>query len=247
MLEPEKQSVALTGALEDYLETIYQLIRDKKIARIKDIARARKVKAGSVSPAMRRLSDLGYIDYGRREFITLTPKGEEAARRVYARHVVLTRFFAEILQMPASAAEIDACAMEHNLSNEAMDRLVRLFEYLHHCADGAELLDKFHGSTFMQKTASSQRGCIEVARSKRGAAMQDRSLADLQPGQHGVVTQVQGRGAIRQRLLDMGILPDISVEVERVAPSGDPVWVKVQGFQLSLRKKEAKTVMIEMK
>ncbi|MBM4373322.1 MAG: metal-dependent transcriptional regulator, partial [Deltaproteobacteria bacterium] len=82
----------LTPALEDYLETIFELVQERKVARVRDIAEARSVKAGSVSPAMRRLADLGLIRYHQREFIDLTEQGEEEARRVMARHRVLRRF-----------------------------------------------------------------------------------------------------------------------------------------------------------
>ena len=51
-------------------------------------------------------------------------------------------------------------------------------------------------------------------------------------------------GAIRQRLLDMGILPDTRIEVERVAPSGDPIWIRLQGFQMALRRVEAESIAI---
>jgi len=79
----------LTRSLEDYLETIYILIRDRKVARVKDIAAARDVKMSSVTPAMHRLDDLGYIVYRQREFIELTEKGEKLARKTMARHDLL--------------------------------------------------------------------------------------------------------------------------------------------------------------
>jgi Fe2+ transport system protein FeoA len=56
---------------------------------------------------------------------------------------------------------------------------------------------------------------------------------------------VDGSGAVRQRLLDMGILPGVTIEVERVAPAGDPLWIRLQGYQLSLRRAEAKAIAIE--
>lgn len=73
------------------------------------------------------------------------------------------------------------------------------------------------------------------------------SIAQLKPGDSARVTQVNGTGAVRQRLLDMGILPDVTVEVERVAPAGDPIWIKLQGFQLSLRLKEASSVLVTVR
>ncbi len=119
--------LGLSGSLEDYLETIYLLAQERQFARVRDIASARGVKAGSVSPALKRLSDMGLVNYVRREYVSLTPEGEREARRVFARHQILTRFFKEVLQMPAVAAEEQACSMEHILTNDAMDRLVKFF------------------------------------------------------------------------------------------------------------------------
>jgi len=73
------------------------------------------------------------------------------------------------------------------------------------------------------------------------------SVSNLRPGQSGRVTQVVGEGAVRQRMLDMGIIPNAQIEVERVAPSGDPIWIKLHGFQLSLRRSEAAAVQIALR
>ncbi len=239
------QETVLTGALEDYLETVYQLVQSRKLARVKDIARARSVRAGSVSPAMRRLADLGMIRYVQREYIDLTPLGEEHARRILARHRILTRFFREILQVTPETAEADACAMEHSLSAEGMDHLTRLFEFLRVCPDGRKFLSSFHSCPRIQPASAEcmlhHRDGTEAIDGKGGTT---RSVADLKPGQKGRVTQVSGEGPIRRRLLDMGILPDTTIELERVAPTGDPIWIKLEGMQLSLRRKEASLVSV---
>ena len=73
-----------------------------------------------------------------------------------------------------------------------------------------------------------------------------RPLSDLRPEEKGIVTKVGGRGAIRRRMLDMGVVVGSEVQVERVAPLGDPVAIKIKGYVLSLRKKEAATVQVEM-
>jgi len=238
----------LTSALEDYLETIYELVRDQKFARVKDIARARQVRAGSVTPAMKRLADLGLIRYVQREYIDLTPEGEVEARRVYARHQLMTRFFGQILGVEHKAAEADACAMEHSLSAEGMDRLTRLFEFLDLCPEGKSLLDRFHqcplvhGGQTTDCTACSWAGRDDQCQHLKRRS--DVAVSELKPGQRGRVTHVNGTGAIRQRMLDMGILPNVVVEVERHAPAGDPIWIKLQGFQLSLRRKEAEAVLV---
>lgn len=236
--------VELTDSLEDYLETVYELVRDQKVARVRDIARARNVRPASVSPAMRRLAELGLIEYERREYIGLTPAGEVAARRVVARHQILVRLFEEILRMAPEAAQVDACAMEHSLSDEAVDRLVRFFEFLAICPEAENILEIFHRCSVVHEDVEEcDRPCDRSRRRPRGAPPA-RRLGDLVPGERGAVTQVDGRGEVRARLLDMGIMPDVTVEVERVTPSGDLMWINLGGFQVSLTREEAEAVRV---
>lgn len=236
----------LTSALEDYLETIYELARDRGVARVKDIAKARKVKAGSVSPALRRLSDLGLVRYERREYVTLSPTGEAAARKVFGRHELLTRFLTEVLRVSPGVAAKDACAIEHLLSNETMDRLVRLFEFLRACPEGpATVLGRFHSCPLVLEDAPECGHDCGVHAGVLHTSEDDMcTLSELRPGERGRVARVEAAGAVRQRLLDMGILPDTVLEFERSAPAGDPVWIRLQGYQLSLRRGEAETVHV---
>lgn len=71
-------------------------------------------------------------------------------------------------------------------------------------------------------------------------------LSDLKPGQRGMISKVGGGGQTHRRILDMGVVPQTMVEVERVAPLGDPIEVKVKGYHLSLRKEEAANVYVEV-
>ena len=175
----------LTGSLEDYLETIFELVRDKKLARVKDIAKARGVKAGSVSPAMRRLADLGLIEYVEREYIDLTPAGEVEARRIFAKHQLLTRFFSQILKMSKSSAEADACAIEHNLSDEGMDHIVRFFEFLQGCPEGNQLTVPGHSAQSHQNGYEKDRGkqAGDIPDGLKAQKMQD-DVGAQRPGVH---------------------------------------------------------------
>jgi DtxR family Mn-dependent transcriptional regulator len=237
----------LTSALEDYLETIFELVRDRKVARVKDIAKARSVRAGSVTPAMHRLAELGLIEYVEREYIDLTPEGERAARRVYARHQVLARFFQEVLGTPEAVAQADACAMEHSLSDEGMDHLVRFLEFFQVCPEAREFVARFRDSS--RSPAGAER-CHGSWRGKPGRSSKQggelSSVAELRAGQSARVALVNGTGAIRQRLLDMGLLPNVQLEVQRIAPAGGPIWIKFGGTQLSLRRNEAKVLLVEV-
>jgi DtxR family transcriptional regulator, Mn-dependent transcriptional regulator len=179
----------LTPALEDYLETIYLLSRERHVARIKEIALARNVKSASVTPAMKRLADLGMIDYTQREYIELTEEGAVQARRIYAKHQVLARFLSELLDMNEEISQRDACAMEHTFSDQAMGRMVRLFEFLQDRPEGAEFLHKFHE---WREALDQEREppTDEVGLSDDGlhkATRELRSLSELNLGERGKI------------------------------------------------------------
>ncbi|MBW2276832.1 MAG: metal-dependent transcriptional regulator [Deltaproteobacteria bacterium] len=234
-----KPTDRLTGSLEDYLETIYDLLREHKVARVKDIARLRCVKPGSVSPAMRRLAALGLIRYEQREFIDLTAKGEARARQVVARHQILSTFFRDILQMSPRAADKDACAMEHTLSTEAMDRLARLVEVLESDpALGVTLLDRLKTEIGGSKTARRANRKTTTARSRRV------KLTELRPGETGLVKAIRARGKKRQRLLELGALPEAEVRMERPATRRKGFVVLLQGFAATLTREQAETVIV---
>jgi Fe2+ transport system protein FeoA len=72
-------------------------------------------------------------------------------------------------------------------------------------------------------------------------------LHELKPGEEGKIVKVAGGGAIHRRLLDMGLVSGSDVEVERVAPLGDPIEIKIKGYHLSLRKEEASNIQVEVK
>lgn len=72
-----------------------------------------------------------------------------------------------------------------------------------------------------------------------------KTLANLKPGQTGVVRSLTAEGAVKQRFLDMGITRGVHIQLERRAPFGDPLAVRLRGYSLSLRKEEAKKICIE--
>ena len=235
----------LSGALEDYLETIYELVRDQKVARVRDIARARRVRAASVTPAMRRLAELGLIRYEKREYIDLTPRGQREAQRIFSRHEVLRSFFERVLRMPPEAAVVDACAMEHSLSPEGMDYLVRFIEFVHNCPDGRRFLELFHGCAVAQHAPEECRGECPLRREHRASAEPAvLALSSLGAGSRARVRRIAADGALRDRLLDMGLLPDVVLEVVQVAAGGERVELRVQGFGLRLSGEEARAVLV---
>jgi ferrous iron transport protein A len=73
------------------------------------------------------------------------------------------------------------------------------------------------------------------------------NLSNLKPGEQGRITRLDsGIGPIRRRLMDMGVIPGEQIRVDKIAPMGDPIEVTVKGYNLSLRKGEARGIEIEV-
>ena len=76
------------------------------------------------------------------------------------------------------------------------------------------------------------------------ADVQDRTLRDVAIGDTATVRRLTGEGALKRHIMDMGITKGTSVFVRKVAPLGDPIEVTVRGYELSLRKSEAESILI---
>lgn len=72
----------------------------------------------------------------------------------------------------------------------------------------------------------------------------ERTLRDVAVGESATVSRIAGDGAVKRRIMDMGLTRGTEVKVHKVAPLGDPIEVTVRGFELSLRKDEAEHVLV---
>jgi Fe2+ transport system protein FeoA len=73
-----------------------------------------------------------------------------------------------------------------------------------------------------------------------------KGLNELRVGERGIVKEISEGTNLRRRLLSMGVVPGTEVSVEKLAPLGDPIDVKLKGFHLSLRREEARNIKVEV-
>ncbi|HIU01970.1 MAG TPA: ferrous iron transport protein A [Candidatus Onthocola gallistercoris] len=73
------------------------------------------------------------------------------------------------------------------------------------------------------------------------------TLRDAEVGSTVVVTKIEGEGAYKRRIMDMGITKGCEIYIRKVAPLGDPVEITIRGYELSLRKQDAKCVLVTKK
>ena len=102
---------------EDYLEKILQISQKKDNVHAIDIAREMNFSKPSVSIAMNKLKDQGFIDINKKDEISLTPSGRLIAEKTLEKHVILTKMLMYLGVDEKTALE-DACRMEHDISDE---------------------------------------------------------------------------------------------------------------------------------
>ncbi len=75
----------------------------------------------------------------------------------------------------------------------------------------------------------------------------EKTLDELVINESGIVKKITAQGRIKQRLFDMGITPNAPVMYKKASPLGDPIEISIRGYALSLRKEEAKCIIVEVK
>jgi len=123
----------LTANMEDYLETIAALQKDKGVTRVRDIGAKLKVKSSSVNSALQTLSENGLAIHEKYGYVELTKEGKKIVAQIQNKHDILVRFLRDVLKVSKLTSEEDACKMEHNISEETYVKIVDFVKYAEKC------------------------------------------------------------------------------------------------------------------
>ncbi|RLG57501.1 MAG: metal-dependent transcriptional regulator [Hadesarchaea archaeon] len=131
-----------SSSVEDYLEAIYFIEKERGDVRTSDIASFLKHRPPSVTEMLDKLSKKGFIKHEKYGKVSLTPQGMRVAEEVASRHKTLISFL-ELLGVDRETAEIDACKMEHVLNRRTMSRLRKLVEFVQTAPEEPEWLKHY--------------------------------------------------------------------------------------------------------
>ncbi len=147
----------LSASLEDYLEAIFNLVKESKIARSKDIAKSLGVSRASVTGALRVLKEKGLANYKPYDYVTLTENGRATAAEIAKKHKILESFFIDVLGIEPNIAQETACKAEHALGPGIIAKLLCFIEFVNHSSkNGCDLTDQFQ--KFCNKQTSRSTG-----------------------------------------------------------------------------------------
>ncbi|MBE3593557.1 MAG: transcriptional regulator MntR [Candidatus Carbobacillus altaicus] len=141
-----------TPTMEDYLETIFNLIKEKGYARVADIAERLDVHPSSVTKMVQRLDKDEYLVYEKYRGFMLTNKGKKLGKRLVDRHELLESFL-QLLNLPEDVVARDVEGMEHHVSPETLDALSDLLQFF---AEDPSRLRIFHDLRMASAEASQE-------------------------------------------------------------------------------------------
>jgi len=231
----------ITPSLENYLEGILIVQREKKVVRVKDLARFLKVKASSVIEAVSNLVKMGLVIHERYGYIELTQQGVNLAKEIYERHNTLKKFFRNVLGIEEKIAEEDACKIEHYLSKKTIERILNFIKFIETCP---ETTPEWLGNFFYFVKHKKRPSFCRTRVMKEGKIIL--KLSQLKVGEKAKIVKVIDTGILKRKLLDMGLVKEEKIKVKKVAPLGSPIDVLVKNTHLSLRKEEAEKILVEL-
>jgi len=238
-----KNVLTISPSLEDYLESIFVIKQKKQRVRVKDIARYLKVKAPSVVEVLRKLKEKNLIVHEYYGDIELTQEGLNKAKALYEKHIVLKKFLHQILGIDEKIAEQDACKIEHYLSKETLERIIKFINFIETCPQGVpEWLNNFYYFVKHKRRPPECKAKFLGQNSQNKIA----KLSDLKVGTKAKILKIADTGVLKSKLLGLGFVKGEVVKIEKVAPLGSPLDVLIKNTHISLRKEEAEKVIVEV-
>jgi DtxR family Mn-dependent transcriptional regulator len=242
---PKKVTIMSSKSIEDYLKALYILSRNGESVSTTEIAEHFKIAPASVTEMLKKLAKKGYVKYSPYHGANLTKEGFQIAEKITRKHRLLERFLHDVLRIGKDHIHVQACEMEHALSDEAEEALCRFLRHPDRCPDDGKTIPacelpfstceecvKLHKKNLEE---SGKREHIPVA------------ISHLKDGEHGRVSFIRGGHKVLQRLCDMGLTPGTEVTVVKSAPFHGPLEILVRGSRLALGRGMTEIIFVEAK
>ncbi len=240
MLDDNEKVSANIG---DYLKIIYQLGGDEELIKTTSIAKRLSIAPGSVTQMLKKMDNLGFVEYFQYKGVKLTEKGLKLAKKVTRKHRLLERFMYDVLKLKKTAIHRQACEMEHSLSDDAERALCQVLKHPETCPDDREPIPecdlKFSSCDECIKTIGEE--LEEIGKREKSLI----SIMELKDHQKGKISFIRGDHKVIQRLLDMGITIGAIVSVMEIAPLSGPVEVLVSGSKMGIGRDIACNIFVD--
>lgn len=215
----------ITPGIEEYLEALFHLQEEDKAVSTKALAGKLSIKPASVTEMIKKLSAQKLVAYIPYHGVKLTKNGKQAAAILVRRHRLSERFLADMLGIPWEELHDEACKFEHVISDKVEKKLLEALGNPSTCPHG----NPIPGADGKVATTSAE------------------PLSKLMPRTEGRISKITDESpGFLQYLADLGLMPDVDVEIEEVAPFGGPIIVKARGAKYALGRQVAEHIYVNI-
>ncbi len=219
------QLVKISENAEDYLACIYDLSREGGPVKTSEISNRLNLSPASVTEMTQRLASEGYLNYERYKGVTLTPEGASVAKKIKRRHRLLERFLVDVLGRTSEDSHEEAMKLEHNFSDESVEKLSRMMNNPTVCPDGDP---------------------IPAPECPHDEEQESFPVGELEEGEEGTITHlICDDPAKIRRLISMGFVPGRTVVVEDRVPMGGPLLIRLNEMRVAIGRDYATLIQVE--
>ncbi len=213
----------ITQAVQDYLKIIFKLANNGKAVSTNAIAERLQISQASVTGMIKKLSDLKLVTHRPYYGVELTQTGRKIALEIIRHHRLLELYLAEALGYSWDRVHDEAEKLEHVISEEFEDKMAKIL--------GNPTADP-HGAPIPSKDGLIEERTLEC-------------LSVIDAGQKVQVKEVSDKDPEMLRYLgDIGIFPDVMIDVMEKAPFGGPLLIKVAGKEYNLGERLTDNILV---
>jgi len=232
----------LSENIEEYLEVLYKYGNKKNHVSTTTISKQLKIAPGSVTQMLKKLEDLGYIDYVPYKGATLTDKGTKIAQKITRKHRILERFLADVLHIKEENIHIQACNMEHSLSDEAERAMCHILEQPDKCP-GEKPIPACDLDFNSCEECINEDFDIEETGIRNGNLI---SISQLYSNESGRVSFIRGNSSVLKKLVSLGIAIGTTVSVEEINQLDEIINVYINDSNVELTREIANNIFVEL-
>ena len=232
----------ISDNIEEYLEVLYRNGSNKEQVSTTQLSKDLGIAPGSVTQMLKKLEDLGYIEYVPYKGATLTDEGMRIAQKITRKHRILEKFLSDILKIKEENIHEQACEMEHTLSDEAERAICTMLKNPDLCPD-EKLIPACDFEFGSCQECFSQKDFDKVINRKFNLL----SISELTGNSEGIISFIRGDNELLDDITDKGIKVGQNLKYEfNENPIADQYSVVIDDEELSIPVEMANNIFIRV-
>ncbi|OQD58820.1 transcriptional regulator [Methanobrevibacter arboriphilus JCM 13429 = DSM 1125] len=232
----------LSENIEEYLEVLYKYGDKETYVSTTKISKMLEIAPGSVTQMLKKLEDLGYINYIPYKGANLSDKGFKVAQKITRKHRILEKFLTDVLNVKPENVHIQACDMEHSLSDEAERAMCHILEHPDFCPDEKPIPPCDFDFSSCQDCVNEEKDIEEIGVRKSNLI----SIVDLYTNEKAEVSFIRGNSDVLKNLMSLGIAIGTQVKLNEIDENKSSLNISVNGTDIELPGNIANNIFVSI-